>query len=98
MNELKTKTHAIVIAWVDKSGMRDTGRIERRDGNWFPVWEPCWAAKALVFSRRMDEKQRAKDHAKSIDSEFIRVLVLDDTDDILERAKATILSIVQETV
>lgn len=84
---------AIVLAWCDKTGMRDTGRVEKRDCNWFPIFEPCWKPSAVVFSRDMNEKQRAVDFAATLEAPIVRVLILDDTDTILTQGRRIIMEL-----
>ena len=79
----------IVLARVENTGMRLTGRHIRPDGvNWIEETECCSVAKALVWSRDMSELASAKRYAKT---EGYKVLVLPDTDNVLSVARATVL-------
>lgn len=78
----------IVLARIENTGLRDTGRVEMKNANWFPVFETVPEAKALVYSSNVKELARAKEFAAT---EGYQVFVLPDTGDVLSVAKAKIL-------
>ncbi len=41
--------NTIVIAWKARTGMRKTGRMIKRDLNWFPEFEACEEAHAVIW-------------------------------------------------
>lgn len=43
------KPVCIVLARAEMTGLRETDRFERRDGNWYPVFAPCLRPVALVW-------------------------------------------------
>ena len=51
----------IVLSWYENTGIRMTGNLIKRDGNWFEETEPCKKGCACIFSRRMEEFDRAND-------------------------------------
>lgn len=75
----------IVLTRVEMDGMEPTGRYVMRDKNWFPECKPARAARAMVFSSCMADIHRASAYASK---EGYDVLVMDDTDDVLDRARA----------
>ena len=75
----------IVLTRVDMDGIEPTGRHILRDSNWIREHRPAPNPRAMVFSSRMDDIQRAGDFARK---EGYDVLVMDDTDDVLDRARA----------
>ena len=79
----------LVIAWVENTGVRNTGRLRRIDGyNWGAETEACPEAKACVWSRDLADRPRAEAHAAANGA---MVLELEDTDDVLAVARATAL-------
>jgi len=83
----------IVLARTDMTGLRDTGQLERRDGvNWFPKFEPCPKASALVWlneGTEADEAQ-ARDFAQR---EGYSVLIFPTSEpDPLGKARAAVLA------
>ena len=79
----------IVLARIQNTGLRKTGRWIRPDGvNYVEDTESCSVAVALVWSRDLDDRVKAEDFAQR---EGYEVMVLDDTEDVLERAKANLL-------
>lgn len=43
------QTQTIVLARNEMTGWRETDQFERRDGNWYPVFEQCSRPVALVW-------------------------------------------------
>lgn len=83
----------LVIAWADKTGIRNTGRLERFDGyNFRNEIERCWEGKALVYSSDMADKSRAAEHLNTMTEYPIRRLFsLPDSEDVLKIARTRIL-------
>lgn len=79
-----TTAQVIVLARMENTGVRETGRLIRRDCNYFPETEACMRPVSLVWSRDMSRLADAKVFARA---EGFRVLVLDDTDDVLTVAR-----------
>lgn len=75
----------IVITWAERDGLEPTGRTVLRDGYHRPEHRAAWKARALVFSRNLSRRPQAEDYAKA---NGYAVRILDDTDDVLERARA----------
>lgn len=48
------------------TGMKDTGEIERRNGEWYPVFVPCKRPVACVWLNDGNQSDllKAKSHAK----------------------------------
>ena len=86
----------IVLSWAENSGMRLTGKTVMRDSNWFEETEACPKGFACVFSRDLTEFGRAIDYAKSMrqdtDKYNVSVSLMDDTSDVLDRARAAAIS------
>lgn len=86
-----TTDKAIVLMWKENTGIRLTGRLIKRDGNWFEETEACEKGYACVFSRDLKELGRAEDYAKGCGKDEgkvrVRIVVMEDTEDILERAR-----------
>lgn len=88
----------IVLAWVENTGLRDTGKVEQVDRNWRPVFEVCSEAKACVFSSDLKDLDRAKEYVKHNEiAEGIGyyVFVLPDTEDVLKVAREKVLERIQ---
>ena len=81
----------IVIAWVElDGGIRTTGKYIRPDGvNYVEEIERCPKAFACVWSRKMEDLEKAEEYAKKQDR---KVLILVDTEDVLDRARQIVLS------
>ncbi len=88
---------AIVLLWVENTGILFTGNQVQRDNNWFEETVACAKGYACVYSRRMDELTRANEYASQMrktdpDKYNVRVLIMDDTSDILDRARLLALN------
>ncbi len=70
-------------------GARDTGRTVMRDGCYRAVYEACQQARALVWSRDESMWPRGRDWATA---NGYTATVMDDTDDVLDRARAAVLA------
>jgi hypothetical protein len=90
---MKTKTHTParniqnpvwVLAWVEMDGIKQTGKMVRRDLNWFPETVAAMRGHACVWSRRFSDVARGQEHAKAEGKTF---LCLEDTDDVLNIAR-----------
>jgi hypothetical protein len=75
----------IVVTWAEPDGLEPTGRTVLRDGYHRNELRAVWKARALVYSRNMSLKPQAEDYAKACG---YTVRVLDDTADVLSRARA----------
>lgn len=55
----------IALAKTDMTGLRDTGKLEKRDGNWFPKMEACPKAHACIWlnDSTADDVLKAKEFA-----------------------------------
>ena len=85
---MKTQNNVIVLARMENTGTRETGRHIRPDGvNWIPETESCTVAKSLVFSSDMSRLPDAYLYGRV---EGYTVLVLPDTTDVLQVARNTI--------
>jgi hypothetical protein len=82
------KNPVFVLAWVENDGFRPTGRHIQRDRNWVEETISCPRAHACVWSRDMD---RQADGEALAASEGKTLLLLEDTDDVLSVARATVL-------
>lgn len=84
--------NVLILAWTEQTGLRDTGRLEQRDSNWFPKMEVCTKACACVFSRDLSANMRARasDYAAGTSQGAI-IIEMPDTEDCLDRARAFVL-------
>lgn len=84
----------LIIAWADKTGIRQTGRLERFDGvNYRNEIERCWEAKACVYSSDVKDEARAVEHLNTMtDYPVRRLFALPDSDDVLKIARHRILA------
>jgi len=57
--------YAVMLAWVENTGLRETGRMVLRDANWFPEFEPCLEAKcaAWIYNGTDADVARAREYA-----------------------------------
>jgi len=78
----------IVLAWVIVDGYQDTGRTIMRDGCYRAVLEDAPKARAAVWSSDMARLADGRAHAEA---EGYTVYVMDDTDDVLDLARARAL-------
>jgi hypothetical protein len=78
----------LILAKVEMTSLRKTGKMVMRDLNWFPVMEAAPEAKALVWSSDPALWERGKAWAKS---EGYQPYLLDDTDDVLSKARSLAL-------
>lgn len=84
MNNTSCYAPVIVLTRVELTGRRQTDRMVMRDCNWFPDWETEPVASALVYSRSLDELPAAREFA---DRNGYACTVMDDTEDVLPRAR-----------
>ena len=84
MNNTSCYAPVIVLTRVELTGRRQTDRMGMRDCNWFPDWETEPVASALVYSRSLDELPAAREFA---DRNGYACTVMDDTEDVLPRAR-----------
>ena len=75
---------AIVVTWAIMDASEPTERQEYRDGCWRTVYRTAWGIRAVVWSRDLREMEAAKGWAATVDG---TVSVLDDTPDLLNRAR-----------
>lgn len=76
----------IVITWAEKDGAEPTGATEYRDGCHRAVYRPAWKARAVVWSRDLDDVTMAKASAFAREHQGC-ARVMEDTADVLERAR-----------
>lgn len=67
----------IMIAYTDMTGLKPTGRMVRRDLNWFPEFVPCEEPKAAVWLRSGTESDmvKARDYVTNNFADKVRVAV-----------------------
>ena len=90
--------NVLVIAWCENTGLRDTGRVELRDANWFPVMEVVPKGCACVWSRDLSAnmRRRGEDYARRMsrtdpDKFNIQFVEMPDTKDVLSRARELVI-------
>jgi hypothetical protein len=78
--------NTIVITWSAMDGSEPTDRTEFRDGCHRTVYTTCRKARAVVWSRTINDHfmASAKAHAAEVSG---TVHVLPDTDDVLDKAR-----------
>ncbi len=83
---------AIMLAWVEQTGLRATGRLVARDANWFPEYESCPEAKACAWMHSGTEADVVKARAYA-GSQGYKVFVYPTNDrDPKSRARADMLA------
>ena len=87
----------IVLMWATNTGSRNTGRLERRDGEWREVFETAPKAHACVYSRDLKDVDRALAYAGNVtanetDKYCVKVAIMDYADGVLEKARASVLA------
>jgi hypothetical protein len=62
-----TSRFAIMLAWVEQTGLRATGGLVLRDANWFPEHESCPEAKvcAWLWNGTKTDVAKAREYAES---------------------------------
>lgn len=87
MNPLTMNPNQVaILVWSRMTGTRETGRIIRRDCNYFPEVEACPEVKACVWSR---DPSRLTDGIAYAQAEGMSLVIMDDTDDVLKLARKT---------
>lgn len=81
----------IVLARLENTGLRTTGKLIRPDGvNWREETECCQVAKSMVWSSEMTRARLGQAEAFAA-KEGYKVLILPDTSDVLEVARKAIM-------
>ena len=98
---MKEKLGPIVVAWADMGGMKETGRLVRRDGvNYQKEFAPAEAYHAVVWKLKGDrrDEQKAISYATREHADKLRwkVLTFDSAkDDVLTMARNMIARVVR---
>lgn len=79
----------IVLARVEMSGVRTTGRMVKRDLNWFQEAVAAPEAKALVYSSDMADLEKARAYAAT---EGWSCWVMPNTEGVLQKARERALA------
>lgn len=88
-----TQTYqTIVLARCDMGALRDTGRTERRDGNYFPVFEAAKRAVACVWLNKGTAADLARAEAYAKAEGFTVITFPTNEPDPLGKAKAMMLA------
>jgi hypothetical protein len=80
----------IILAKVEMTGARQTGKMVKRDMNWFPEVEAAPEARALIYSSDVGDLEKAKAYAAQ---EGWNCWVMPDSDDVLKQAREKALSV-----
>ena len=81
--------YLIILAKVETTGTRATGKIVERDMNLFPEIETVPQAKALVYSSHINDIEKAKAFAVSGGWEC---WIMEDDSNVLQKAKDRAMS------
>ncbi len=90
-----TDNKVIVLSYIDPRGdMRETDKLRFDGANYYPIYEPCEKAFALVYSRemtraRIDAAKRLAEDKRADGYICVRVRVMADVDSVLEFARKT---------